>query len=397
MSPFSRWTTGAPIPGVLASALIALAALGAAVPARGAAGDLYEKGIEWCASTYPGHGTLSGFGPPLDLNGKGGVNDEGWPIHAPEDGSVTIDSTVSEGNGWGNAIIWKSADATEKIHMAHLKSFGETGKVSAGEVVGYVGHTGEATGPHLHVAAQRNGKPAQLELHGEIIKAGSCYISKGPIPPTCMGEPATLLGDGGADALNGTPDADVILGMGGDDTINGKGGPDVICGGGGKDEIYGQDGEDRIRGDDQGDRIIGGSGGDRTKGAAGPDVLDGRGGPDRLFGQAGNDKLEGAAGADRFSGGSGKDIARFHSAPGPVVVKIFEGWASGHGSDVLVTVEFARGSAHDDRLVGDAGVNRLAGDAGDDVLNGKKGADTLDGGAGADTCLSGEEVVGCEP
>jgi Ca2+-binding RTX toxin-like protein len=396
MSPSSRWTTGAPIRGALLVALVTVAALGAATPARGAAGDVYEKGIEWCASTYSGHGTLSGFGPPLDLNGKGGVNDEGWPVHAPEDGSVTIDNTTADGNGWGNAIIWKSADGTEKIHMAHLKSFGETGKVSAGEVIGYVGHTGQATGPHLHVAAQQNGKAAQVELHGELIQAGQCYVSKGPIAPKCFGEPATILGGGGKDVLAGTPEADVIVAFGGDDVIKARGGDDLVCAGGGKDEVYGQGGADRIRGEGEADTLIGGAGQDRLKGGKGPDTLVGKGGADRLFGQPGNDELEGTGGNDRLSGGAGNDTVTFVTAPGSVVVRISQGSVQGHGKDVLTGIEAARGSVHDDVLVGDGGDNSLWGDAGDDVLRGKKGEDRLDGGGGADTCIAGEHLVGCE-
>jgi Ca2+-binding RTX toxin-like protein len=374
----------------------AVAVLSTPHPANAAAGDVYKKGTEWCASTYPGHGTLGGFGPPLDLNGKGGVNDEGWPVHAPEDGNVTIHSE-GFGSGWGNSIIWKSADGTEKLHLAHLQKFEETGKVSAGEMIGRVGHTGDATGPHLHVSAQRNGDPAQVELMGKIIKAGQCYVSSGPIPPLCLGETATILGDGGDDDLVGTAEGDVIVAMGGSDVIRARGGADVICGGGGKDEIYGKAGEDRIRGDDGADLLEGGTGADRLKGTAGPDTLVGRGGPDRLFGQAGNDELAGSGGGDRLSGGPGNDTAAYATAPTGVVLRIDEGTATGEGPDVLVAMESAQGSSYPDTLVGDAGPNRLAGKAGDDILRGKRGDDSLAGGGGTDTCTGGEVVVGCEP
>ena len=377
---------------VLAAAVAVLSIPGRA---SAAAGDVYKEGTEWCASTYPGHGTLGGFGPPLDLNGKGGVNDEGWPVYAPEDGNVTIHSE-GFGSGWGNSIIWKSADATEKLHLAHLQKFEETGKVSAGEMIGRVGHTGEATGPHLHVAAQRDGEPAQVELMGKVIKAGECYVSSGPIPPLCMGETATILGDGGDDVLVGTAEGDVIVALGGSDVIRGRGGADVICGGGGKDEIYGKAGEDRIQGDDGADLIDGGTGADRLKGGAGPDTLVGRGGPDRLFGQDGNDDLTGTGGSDRLSGGAGIDTAGYATAPMGITLHIAEGTAAGEGSDILVGVESAVGSGHPDTLVGDAGPNRLAGKAGDDVLKGKRGEDSLEGGSGTDTCTGGEVVVGCE-
>jgi Peptidase family M23/RTX calcium-binding nonapeptide repeat (4 copies) len=387
-----------PAPRVaIAAMMLATAVAVLSIPGRAnaAAGDVYKKGTEWCASTYPGHGTLGGFGPPLDLNGKGGVNDEGWPVHAPEDGNVTTHSE-GFGSGWGNSIIWKSADGTEKLHLAHLQKFEQTGKVSAGEMIGRVGHTGESSGPHLHVSAQRNGEPAQVELMGKVIKAGQCYVSSGPIPPLCMGETATILGDGGDDVLVGTAEGDVIVALGGSDVIRARGGADVICAGGGKDEVYGKAGEDRIRGDDGADLLEGGAGADRLKGNAGPDALIGRGGLDRLFGQAGNDDLAGTGGSDRLSGGAGNDTAVFTTAPAGVVLHMAEGTASGEGSDVLVSVESAVGSGHPDTLVGDPGPNRLAGKAGDDVLKGKRGEDSLIGGGGADTCTGGETVVGCE-
>jgi Ca2+-binding RTX toxin-like protein len=395
MSPSSRWTFG--VPRSLIAAL-ALAVVVVSMPDRAgaAAGDLYEKGTEWCASTYPGHGTLGGFGPPLDLNGKGGVNDEGWPVYAPEDGSVSVHSE-GFGSGWGNSIIWKSADGTEKLHLAHLQKIEETGTVSAGDMIGRVGHTGEATGPHLHVAAQRSGEPAEVELMGKVIKAGKCYVSSGPIPPLCMGHTATILGDGGDDVLVGTAESDVIVALGGADVIRARGGADFICGGGGKDEIHGKAGEDMVHGDDGADLLEGGTGADVLKGNAGPDTLIGRGGPDRLFGQQGNDDLAGEGGSDRVSGGAGNDTASYTTAPRGITLKIADGIATGDGSDLLLDVESARGSGHSDLLAGDAGSNRLAGKAGDDVLKGKRGKDALLGGGGADNCTGGEVVVGCEP
>ena len=392
MSPPSRWAFVVPA----ALLMIVGAVLGGMTPAGAAAGDLYAKGIEWCASTYPGHGTLSGFGAPLDLNGKGGVNDLGWPVFAPEDGTVSIYSKVSDGDGWGNSIIWTSADGSEKIHMAHLDGFEETGAVSAGDKIGRVGKTGEASGPHLHVSAQRNGDPAQVELHGKIIHAGQCYVSKGPLPPVCMGRTATILGSSADEELVGTPEDDVIVAGGGADVIRGRGGADVICGGDGKDSINGGAGEDTARGDAGGDVLRGGSDADRLKGWIGPDTLRGEAGADRLLGQAGNDILRGGKGSDRLAGGPGHDTASYTGAAGGVEVDIDAGAATGDGTDTLVTMEGARGSSHPDRLAGDAGSNHLAGGAGDDLLNGRAGQDLLDGGGGDDHCAGGEELLDCE-
>jgi len=70
----------------------------------------------------------------------------GTIIRAPFDGVVELDP-----NGLGgNAIIEHGADGW--IYGAHLSQYGATGQVSKGEIIGYVGNTGDAQGGpyHLH-------------------------------------------------------------------------------------------------------------------------------------------------------------------------------------------------------------------------------------------------------
>lgn len=377
-------------------AFLVLAALVTlASPAGAAIGDVYRKGTEWCASTYPGHGTLSGYGPALDLNGRGGVNDYGWPVHAPGDGKVAVHSK-GYGSGWGNSIVWTSAGGAEKIHMAHLSAFGQTGIVSAGEVIGRVGTSGHATGPHLHASARRDDAPAQLKLMGRIIRAGQCYVSTGPLPPTCLGREVTILGTSGNDVLNGTGGADVILGRGGADRIQARGGPDLICGGEGNDRLQGRAGNDQAAGGSGADVLAGGVGADLLKGQDGPDTFRGSTGADRLYGGNGNDILLGETGGDRLIGGPGADAASFTSSEGAVTLSLEAGTASGDGEDVLVGMEWAYGSSKPDELVGDDGSNVLRGNGGDDRLRGRGGEDALIGGPGTDECEGGEKLVGCE-
>jgi murein DD-endopeptidase MepM/ murein hydrolase activator NlpD len=126
---------------------------------RAATADVVAKGLVYCASTHPNHGTIGGFGPAVDINGK--VDDYRWPVYAPGEGRVTI---LSSGGGFGNSIIWTSRNGRERIHIAHLDSFGHTGRVRAGEQIGRVGSTGHSTGSHLHMAASVAGGPAKLVL-----------------------------------------------------------------------------------------------------------------------------------------------------------------------------------------------------------------------------------------
>jgi murein DD-endopeptidase MepM/ murein hydrolase activator NlpD len=74
----------------------------------------------------------------------------GTPIHATADGVIDFAGVES---GYGNVVIIKH-DSKYSTVYAHMSRFAPTsrkgGKVSQGDVIGYVGMTGWATGPHLH-------------------------------------------------------------------------------------------------------------------------------------------------------------------------------------------------------------------------------------------------------
>ena len=144
-------------------------------------------------------------------------------------------------------------------------------------------------------------------------------------PPTCMGEPATIVGTTGNDVRQGTSGRDVIAGMGGKDTLTGLGGNDLICGGPGSDTLSGGQGNDTLvgrKGDDAlsggqdndtllgrkgDDGLRGGKGNDTLVGHMGADALNGGKGADTLLGHEGKDTLRGGPGNDRLKGGAGKD------------------------------------------------------------------------------------------
>jgi Ca2+-binding RTX toxin-like protein len=395
-SPPRRGSTLAVV--LLVTALLPLAF---ASPAAAAGGDLFADGIDWCASTHPNHGTLPGFGPALDL---GSPDDFRRPVYAPGDGDVKIHSE-GWGGGWGNSIIWTRADGDERIHMAHLDEFAETGSVEAGDLIGYVGATGQATGPHVHASAQVEGKPWPLHLQGKEIEAGECYTSPGPIPPLCRGFQATLIGGPGPDAIVGTSGRDVILARGGDDSIEAKGDADVVCGGGGDDVVLGGGGGDDLSGGDGPDTVKGGKGADVVRGSGGSDLVAGGGAMDRILGKAGGDlvlggkkadELVGGAGPDDLRGGPGNDLAEYGAAGAGVTASLKKGTASGQGNDELRGVEDLLGSSWDDHLTGDAEDNSLFGGPGNDDLVGLGGTDFVNGGAGKDDC-SGEQSVNCDP
>ncbi|KKQ27247.1 MAG: Membrane protein [Candidatus Magasanikbacteria bacterium GW2011_GWC2_37_14] len=63
--------------------------------------------------------------------------------------------------GCGNEIDIQNADSlqTQYCHLAELPSFQTGDPITVGEVIGYQGSTGWATGKHLHFALWRNGQP----------------------------------------------------------------------------------------------------------------------------------------------------------------------------------------------------------------------------------------------
>ena len=135
----------------------------------------------------------------------------------------------------------------------------------------------------------------------EVWGRPSSGSGPGPGGARCGGRPATKVGTGGRNTINGTPRRDVIAALGGNDRVRGRGGNDLICLGAGKDNANGGGGKDDIRGQ---------GGNDVLSGAGGNDKVNGGGGRDRLSGGGGKDKLTGAGGRDTCTGNAGRDSAR---------------------------------------------------------------------------------------
>jgi murein DD-endopeptidase MepM/ murein hydrolase activator NlpD len=94
----------------------------------------------------------TGFHQGNDLMAKRGTS-----IVAPVSGTVT----QGVGSIGGNFFRLVAADGTS-YYGAHLNSFGKSGKVKAGDVLGTVGNTGDAEGgpTHLHFEIHPAGGPA---------------------------------------------------------------------------------------------------------------------------------------------------------------------------------------------------------------------------------------------
>ncbi len=84
---------------------------------------------------------------------------EGTPILAAADGTVTVANSLdSWGGSYGYDIQIDHGGGLETLY-AHCSSICVTTdqQVQAGQVIGYVGHTGRATGSHLHLEVHVNG------------------------------------------------------------------------------------------------------------------------------------------------------------------------------------------------------------------------------------------------
>ena len=81
---------------------------------------------------------------------------EGTPILAAADGTVTIANALdSWGGSYGYHVKLDHGGGLTTLY-AHCSSICVTAgqQVKAGQVIAYVGHTGRATGPHLHFEVQ---------------------------------------------------------------------------------------------------------------------------------------------------------------------------------------------------------------------------------------------------
>ncbi|MGO9424580.1 MAG: peptidoglycan DD-metalloendopeptidase family protein [Steroidobacteraceae bacterium] len=101
----------------------------------------------------------------------------GTPVHAAGDGRVSFEGRRG---GYGNAVVLAHGNNIETLygHMSRFAKHLRVGShVSQGDVIGYVGMTGLATGPHLHYEYLTNGvhrDPQTVHLAGaEPLRAES--------------------------------------------------------------------------------------------------------------------------------------------------------------------------------------------------------------------------------
>ena len=88
------------------------------------------------------------------LHGYNGVDlaaPVGTPILASASGQVIISRTGGWNGGYGNYVVIKHGNGTQTLYAHNSRNAVSAGdNVEQGQVIGYIGATGKATGPHLH-------------------------------------------------------------------------------------------------------------------------------------------------------------------------------------------------------------------------------------------------------
>jgi len=99
---------------------------------------------------------LRGWTPGLH-HGVDVAAPEGTPIRAMKNGRVEYAGSMG---GYGLTVILSHGGTTRSLY-AHMSRIDVRAgdRVRGGQVIGAVGRTGNATGPHLHFEIQRWGRP----------------------------------------------------------------------------------------------------------------------------------------------------------------------------------------------------------------------------------------------
>ena len=125
----------------------------------------------------------------------------GQPVYAVATGTITGQYVDAPGLRAGNALRLRQADSTYYFY-AHMQGFADGitvgSRVQAGDVIGYVGQTGNALSPHLHFEIHPNGGaavnpfPSMKALNicrGNVASPSAAPVPE-PTPPAAPAAPA---------------------------------------------------------------------------------------------------------------------------------------------------------------------------------------------------------------
>ncbi|MFA5744608.1 MAG: M23 family metallopeptidase [Candidatus Paceibacterota bacterium] len=98
------------------------------------------------------------------IHGKNAVDiaaARGTPIHAAAGGTVIISRNNGGWNGgYGNYVVITHSNGSQTLYAHMTNAIVSTGQsVSSGQIIGYVGSTGQSTGSHLHFEVRSASNP----------------------------------------------------------------------------------------------------------------------------------------------------------------------------------------------------------------------------------------------
>jgi Ca2+-binding RTX toxin-like protein len=356
-------------------------------PGETAEADAADSEIEWLVNLLAGSTlrVLGSSGPDDVVVGADGINLDA--TEANDDVDVVVTG--------GPTVVLSGADGADALSAAGGAGTGGAGPVAtlqgdeANDVLtpGSPGSTVNGGAGSDTADYRASGGGVEVDLAAGTARIGGGTDTLAGIE-NAIGTPGddVLVGDGGANSLDGIAGDDRIAGGPGDDTLIGGAGSDLLDYAGAGSAVTVDLGEGTATGHGTDDV----SEFEEVRGSDQADRLEGNGQVNELDGGAGDDRLDGAGAPDDLRGGTGNDTVLYGASPRHVEVDLREGTATGFGSDTLAGIENVEGSPKDDIIHGSDTANVLDGRAGLDEISGHVGKDRVVGGVGSDL-LSGHE------
>jgi biotin carboxyl carrier protein len=134
----------------------------------------FKCGQKWKGTTYDGHWPNA---HSRDFWRSGGTT-EGQPVLASAAGKV-IDAKYGSRQGWGVSMDMGGGYKTYYFHLTGKPKVKDGQKVKQGQLLGYVGDTGQAKGnPHLHYTVTKDDKGIKPYFNGKAHNPNDVITSK---------------------------------------------------------------------------------------------------------------------------------------------------------------------------------------------------------------------------
>jgi uncharacterized protein (TIGR01370 family) len=336
--------------------------------------------------------------------------------HLPGDPLLILESTtppsVTFDQAWGYGPLYTAPNTNYNSlgSSAYPQTAGAdtiNGGVGPNQILGLAGNdilSGNAGNDHLDGGADNDlligGLGADVLIGGSGTDMVSYEDNQGAVFVNLtlgLGYGNAAAGDtySGIESARGSMFDDTIIGDGGANRLEGGDGNDILRGAIGADALVGGNGLDTASYEDnQGAVFVNLLTGQGFNNAAQGDSFDsienlagsifadyfiGTNAANTLSGGDGNDTLLGALGADALIGGNGSDTASYEDNQGAVFVNLTLGQGFGNAAegDTFSSIENLIGTVFYDTFIGDGNANRLDGARGNDTLTGAGGADVF--------------------